>query len=92
MDRTLTLAEIQRIRQWHVAHKDEHPLECHLWDGVLCCWLMGWIGWLPVLALDLFWICPLCLLASAAPRLYVAWRRHAQRLQRLRCDWLGDKP
>ena len=34
---------------------------------------------------------PLCLLASVAPRLYVGWRRHAHRLQRLRCDWLADK-
>ena len=91
MDRTLTFAEIKRIRQWHVAHRDDHPIEYQLWDSVLCCWLMGWIGWLPVFALDLPWFGPLCLLAIAAPRLYVAWRVRAHRLCRLRCDWLAGR-
>lgn len=90
MDRSLTLTEMQRIRKWHVAHRQEHPLEYQLWDAVVCLWLMGWVGWLPAFALELLWACPLCLLASCTPRLYVRWRRHAHRQQRLRCDWLGD--
>lgn len=91
MNHPLTLAEMQRIKQWHVAHRDDHPLEYQLWDLLLSLWLMGWLGWLPALALDELWAWPLCLLAMAAPRLYVAWRRHAHRLHRLRCDWLADK-
>ncbi len=90
MHHPLNLAEIKRIRLWHVAHKDEHPLEYQLWDGVLCCWLMGWVGWMPVLMFELLWVWPLCLLGSAAPRLYVAWRAYAHRAQRLRCDWLSS--
>jgi hypothetical protein len=90
MYHSLTLAEIHRIKRWHVEHRDQHPLEYQLWDAVLCLWLMGWIGWLPVFVLDVDWAWPLCLLAMSAPRLYVAWRRHAHRLRRLRCDWLCD--
>lgn len=89
MTPSLTLAEIQRIRNWHLVHRDAHPLEYQLWDAVLCLWLMGWVGWLPAFVLDQFWACPLCLLASGAPQLYVAWRRHAHLMQRLRCDWLS---
>jgi hypothetical protein len=91
MNRPLTLAEMQRIRHWHLAHKDEHPLEYQLWDAVLCLWLMGWVGWMPVLLFELLWVLPLCLLASTAPRLYVVWRARAHRMQRLRCDWLGRR-
>ena len=85
----LTLAEIQRIRQWHVEHKREHPLEYQLWDAVLCLWLVGWVGWLPVLVLGWTLLAPLCLLASCLPGLYVSWRARAHAGQRLRCDWLS---
>jgi hypothetical protein len=89
MNHALTLAEIHRIKRWHVVHRNEHPLEYELWDVVLCLWLMGWVGWLPAFALEALWATPLCLLAMGAPRLYVAWRRHAHRACRLRCDWLS---
>ena len=90
MNHPLTLAEILRIKRWLVAHRAEHPLEYELWDIMLCLWLMGWVGWLPAFVLDALWACPLCLLGMSTPRLYVAWRRHAHRLQHLRCDWLGN--
>jgi hypothetical protein len=86
----LTLAELQRIKQWHVAHRAQHPLEYHLWDAVLTVWLMGWLGWLPALALDEAWALPLCSLGILCPALYVAWRARAHAAQRVRCDWLGD--
>lgn len=44
----------------------------------------------PVTLLDALWTFPLCLLAMSAPQLYIAWRRHAHRQQRLRCEWLGE--
>ena len=31
----LTLSELQRIKQWLVAHREEHPVEYNLWDAVL---------------------------------------------------------
>lgn len=86
----LTLAELHRIKQWHVAHRAQHPLEYHLWDAVLTVWLMGWMGWLPALALEALWALPLCLLATLCPTLYVEWRARAHAARRLRCDWLGQ--
>ena len=88
MAHCLTLTELQRIKQWHVAHKSDHPLEYQLWDAMLTLWMMGWIGWLPALILDALLAWPLCLLALYAPGLYVDWRRCAHQQQRLRCDWL----
>lgn len=90
MTTRLTLAELHRIKQWHVAHRAQHPLEYHLWDAVLTVWLMGWMGWLPALALEALWALPLCLLATLCPTLYVAWRARAHAARRLRCDWLGQ--
>ena len=44
----MTLEELQRIKQWHVDHKADHPLEYHLWDAVLTFWLrVGWVGFPP---------------------------------------------
>lgn len=83
----MTLDELQRIKQWHVAHRADHPVESHLWDAVLTFWLMGWVGWLPAFAFGAVWATPLCVLAMFAPTLYVAWRVKAHRTHRLRCDW-----
>ncbi|HXD41142.1 MAG TPA: hypothetical protein VN649_11305 [Ramlibacter sp.] len=84
----MKLAEVQRIKQWHVAHRAEHPLECYLWDAVLTLWLMGWVGWLPAFALEQFWTMPLCAAAMALPSAYVAWRIKAHHARKLRCDWV----
>lgn len=84
----LTLNQLQHIKQWHVAHEADHPLEYQLWDVMLTLWMMGWVGWLPVFALEALWAYPLCALAIYSPRLYVGWRARAHASQRLRCDWL----
>ena len=84
----LTLTRLQRIKQWHVAHKTGHPLEYQLWDAMLTLWVMGWVGWVPAFALKAPWAYPLCVLAILAPRLYVEWRARAHEARRLRCDWL----
>jgi hypothetical protein len=85
----MPLAELQRIKQWHVRHRNDHPLEYQLWDAMLTLWVMGWVGWLPAWAFDELWAVPLCVLAIAAPSLYVAWRNKAHRARRLRCDWIA---
>jgi hypothetical protein len=84
----MTFNDLQRIRQWHVEHHQDHPLEQQLWDWVLAVWMVGWVGWLPAYALDALWATPLCLAAMLLPDAYVAWRRRAHRALRLRCDWL----
>ncbi|HET6828067.1 MAG TPA: hypothetical protein VFH35_05285 [Ramlibacter sp.] len=85
----MTLDELQRIKQWHVDHRSDHPVEYHLWDAMLTLWLMGWVGWLPAFALEAMWAAPLCMTAMFAPTLYVTWRCRAHRAQRLRCDWIA---
>jgi hypothetical protein len=84
----MKIAELQRIKQWHVAHRGDHPLEYQLWDAMLTLWVMGWVGWLPAYAFGKFWTMPLCAFAIAAPSMYVAWRTKAHRARKLRCDWL----
>ena len=84
----LTLDQLQRIKEWHVAHRADHPLEYQLWDALLTFWIMGWVGWLPAFVFGVPWAYPLCLLAIWLPRLYVDWRVRAHRARRLRCDWL----
>ena len=85
----MTLDELQRIKQWHVAHRAEHPLEYHLWDAMLTLWVIGWVGWLPAYLLQKFWSLPLCLLAISAPGLYRSWRQRAHLAQKVHCDWIG---
>ncbi len=84
----MPLDELQRIKQWHMSHRHDHPLEYQLWDAMLTLWVMGWVGWLPVYAFQQLWAIPLCVLAIAAPSLYAMWRSRAHRARRLRCDWM----
>lgn len=86
---TLPLKELQRIQQWHLTHRAEHPQECDLWDAVITVWLMGWVGCLLMVALEAWWAAPLCAVAMLSPRLYVDWRKRAHVRQQLRCDWLA---
>ncbi|HSV46003.1 MAG TPA: hypothetical protein VLJ58_09450 [Ramlibacter sp.] len=86
----MTLDELQRIKQWHVAHRASNPLEYQTWDAMLTLWLMGWVGWVPAYAFEQFLVMPLCAVAMFAPSLYAAWRLHAHRAHKLRCDWLRD--
>ncbi|HVZ43319.1 MAG TPA: hypothetical protein VHA82_05870 [Ramlibacter sp.] len=83
----MTLDELQRIKRWHVAHREDHPLEYHLWDAILTLWVMGWVGWLPAFAFDAVWAAPLLFFAMSAPALYVSWRVKAHRSRKVRCDW-----
>lgn len=41
---SLTLAKLQRIKRWQLAHKQAHPLEYQAWDAVLTLWVMGWVS------------------------------------------------
>ena len=84
----MTVNELQRIRQWHVEHRVEHPLEYHAWDLALTVWVLGWVSWFPLCAFGPAWTAPVSLLGIRAPGLYVAWRHRAHRSRTLRCDWL----
>ena len=85
----MDLDAMQRIKQWHVRHQGDHPVECHAWDIVLTLWLAGWVGWIPAVTFEAFWVAPALVLAMLGPRLYVAGRVRAHKARRLRCDWLA---
>lgn len=82
------LMQLKAIKQWHVEHREDHPVEYHLWDTMLTLWMLGWMGMLPAMVLDAQWTLPLCLSSMLAPNFYVFWRQRAHAAQRLRCDWL----
>ncbi len=86
--KTISLTELQRIKKWHVAHRAERAVEYQLWEAVLTLWVLGWVGWLPAFAFDAWWALPLCVIAMAAPALYICWRRLAHLTNLLRCEWL----
>jgi hypothetical protein len=85
----LTLGQLQKLKDWHVAQRGTHRVEYEVWNAVLTVWLMGWIGCVPALTFDAAWALPLCLLGALAPQLYVQARARAHRAGRLRCDWLA---
>ncbi len=84
----LSNERLHRIRQWHIAHRAEHPLEYHLWDAVLTLWVLGCTGWLPAYVFHAWWAVPLLALGLLTPGGYVGWRAHAHALRRIRCEWL----
>jgi hypothetical protein len=86
----MTLHEMHRIKLWQDANRHLRPVECGLWTAALTLWVLGWVGWLPVLVLDDTWAMPLCVAGTCAPQTYLRWRSRAHRERRVRCDWLGD--
>ena len=84
----MRLGELERIKRWHEAHRQEHPFEYQLWDGMLTLWLLGWVGWMPVVIMQTLWLLPVCLAGIWAPGLYVHWRQRVHAAQRVRCDWI----
>ena len=84
----MKLYELAALKQWHVAHRGDHPVEFHAWDAMLTLWLIGWIGLAPAVLLDQLYGVLLCTLLYLAPGAYVKLRRRLHRQGRLRCDWL----
>lgn len=78
-----------KLKDWHALHRGTHSVEYKVWNAVLTAWLMGWIGFLPVLTFDTLWDLPFCLLGVLAPQFYVYVRVRAHKTGRLRCDWLA---
>ena len=84
----LTLAQLQQIKLWHVAHERENTVEYQVWQLVLAAWLMGWVGWVPAFIFDAVWADPLCILGMLLPQAYVYARARLQLAGLLHCDWL----
>ncbi|HET9644553.1 MAG TPA: hypothetical protein VFP68_14645 [Burkholderiaceae bacterium] len=84
----MTLQQLSVVKQWHVAHRRERPVELHMWDAMLTLWLLGWFGIPAAVLLDQLYTVVLCGVLLYAPTLYVQLRRRLHAGGRLRCDWL----
>ena len=86
----MTLHQFHALKQWHLRHWRDHPLEKNLWEAVLTLWLMGWVGGAVSLLLNLPWVEVFCLALLFLPSAYVAMRARWHRAGRLRCDWISS--
>lgn len=84
----MTIDQMSLLKRWHVAHREEAPLEYHAWDAVLTLWVIGWVGLLPAVVLAWGWLLPVLMAFFVAPVFYVRLRRRLHASGRLRCDWL----
>ena len=72
------------------AHRSLQPFEYHAFDGVLTCWVMGWVGFLPSLVVESYGGIAACVLLVYVPQAYVQARERAHLSGRLRCDWWAE--
>lgn len=84
----MNLQQLSMVRRWHVQHRHHHPVEFQIWDLMLMLWVLGGVGAPVSLMLQGGAALGACLVAFAAPTVYVALRKGLHRSRRLRCDWL----
>ena len=86
----MTLQQLSAVKRWHQTHRHEAALEYQLWDAILTCWVLGWVGLPAAVVLAPRGGLVACALLFCAPELYVALRTWLHRRRRLRCDWLAS--
>ncbi|MCK6419583.1 MAG: hypothetical protein L6Q73_01550 [Aquabacterium sp.] len=86
----MTLDQLSTIKRWHQSHPRAGSVELQVWDLVLTCWLLGWMGLPAAILLGSPLGVLLCVALFYAPGAYVAWRRRLHVSNRLRCDWLDS--
>ena len=84
----MTLHQLSVLKQWHVSHKRERPIEFHTWDAMLTLWIMGWMGVPAAVILGKLSGLLACTAFFFAPAGYVRLRRRLHARGLLRCDWL----
>ena len=85
----MTLKQLNAFKRWHVAHRNDHPVEYQFCDAVLSLWVAGWVGLLSAMILRALGLLPFLFAAAWAPDLYHALRRSLHHHGWLRCDWLA---
>ncbi|MBI3368619.1 MAG: hypothetical protein HY021_09325 [Burkholderiales bacterium] len=86
----MTLQQLSTVKHWHITHNRERSLEYQVWDAMLTCWVLGWVGVPAALVLAPRAGLVACALLHFAPAVYVWLRRLLHRRAALRCDWLGS--
>jgi hypothetical protein len=84
----MTLAQFQDLRDWHLRHQHDQPLEGQVWTIILTLWMVGWVGTPTAWLLQWDLAALFAALLVFAPGRYVAWRERLHRRGRLRCDWV----
>ena len=85
----MTLGQFQQLRDWHLRHWHEQPIEKQVWDAVLTLWMIGWAGAPAALLVQRPSLALACAALFFLPEVYVALRRRLHRRAWLRCDWLA---
>lgn len=86
----MTLQQLTTVKRWHQTHPRERSLEQQLWDVMLTCWLMGWMGVPAAVLLAPGLGVAVCVGLFFVPSLYVRLRARLHRRGVLRCDWLAS--
>jgi hypothetical protein len=84
----MTLDQFQQLKQWHLRHRDDHPMEGHIWSALVTLWMVGWVGTPTAWLLRWHETALVTALFIFVPGAYVAWRARLHRRGRLRCDWI----
>ena len=85
----MTMHQLLALRQWHLRHSRQHPVETQIWEGVLMLWVAGWVGGPAALLLGMVWAWATSLALLFLPNAYVGLRDRMHRTGRLRCDWIA---
>ena len=86
----MTLQQMSAVKRWHIAHHRQGSVEYQVWDLMLICWMLGWMGLPPAVLLAPALGVLGCVTLFYAPASYVRLRRHLHRRGALRCDWLDS--
>ncbi|OYV00228.1 MAG: hypothetical protein CFE45_09930 [Burkholderiales bacterium PBB5] len=86
----MTLQQLSAVKRWHIHHHRQGSVEYQVWDSMLTCWMLGWMGLPPAVLLAPGWAVVPCVALFFAPSLYVALRRRLHSRGVLRCDWLDS--
>jgi hypothetical protein len=86
----MTLQQLSSVKRWHQAQRRGPSLEYQVWDAILTCWVLGWVGLPAAMVLAPAGGLLTCALLFCAPEIYVALRALLHRRGLLRCDWLAS--
>ncbi len=85
----MTLQQLSNVKHWLQDHRRQHAVEYQIWDLVLTCWVLGWVGIPAAVVLAPRIGLAVCALLACVPELYCWLRRRLHRRGVLRCDWLA---
>lgn len=86
----MTLQQLTTVKRWHETHPRERSVEQQVWELVVTCWMLGWMGVPAAVVLSPVLGVVVCVGLYFSPTLYVRLRARLHRQGVLRCDWLAS--